>query len=85
VFRNAFISACASRVVDQRLLRTWCGQMTAEMSTCDGRLYQSALQMAHESMFDRGIQVRPRGALSREDESAEMIGGRNARPKVREA
>jgi integrase len=52
VFRHAFISACASRGVDQRLLQAWCGHMTAEMSARYAHLYPSAQQTALDSVFD---------------------------------
>jgi len=32
VLRDSFISACASRGVDQRLVETWAGHMSSEMS-----------------------------------------------------
>ena len=52
VFRHGFISACASRGVDQRLLQAWCGHMTAEMSARYAHLYPSAQQVALDSVFD---------------------------------
>ena len=50
--RHSFISACASKGVDQRLVQEWCGHMTAEMSRRYAHLYPSTQQEAIKRVFD---------------------------------
>ncbi len=45
-FRHSFISACASKGVDQRLVEAWAGHMTTEMSRRYSHLYPSTQQEA---------------------------------------
>ena len=40
-FRHSFISACASKGIDQRMIQEWCGHMTAEMQKRYAHLYPS--------------------------------------------
>jgi integrase len=49
--RHSFISACASKGVDQRLVQEWCGHMTAEMSRRYAHLYPSTQQEAIRRVF----------------------------------
>ena len=51
VCRHSFVSACASKGVDQRLLQSWCGHMSAEMSRRYSHLYPSTQQAALASVF----------------------------------
>lgn len=51
IFRHSFVSACASQGVDQRLLQTWCGHMSAETSARYAHLYPSSQQSALDSVF----------------------------------
>ncbi len=51
VCRHSFVSACASKGVDQRLLQTWCGHMSAEMSRRYSHLYPSTQQEALAAVF----------------------------------
>jgi integrase len=51
VFRHSFVSACASKGVDQRLLQTWCGHMSAETSARYSHLYPSTQQISLDSVF----------------------------------
>jgi len=51
VLRHSFISACASRGVDQRLVETWAGHMSAEMSRRYSHLYPSTQQAALATVF----------------------------------
>ena len=53
VLRHSFISACASKGIDQRMLQAWCGHTTAEMSAWYTHLYPSAQREAIASVFDR--------------------------------
>jgi integrase len=50
--RHSFVSACASRGVDQRLVESWSGHMSAEMSRRYAHLYPSTQQEALSSVFD---------------------------------
>jgi integrase len=49
--RHSFISACASKGVDQRLVQEWCGHMTAEMSRRYAHHYPSTQQEAIRRVF----------------------------------
>ena len=49
--RHSFISACASKGVDQRLLQEWAGHMSAEMSRRYTHLYPSAQREAINKVF----------------------------------
>lgn len=49
--RHSFISLCASRGIDQRLIQTWCGHMSAEMNARYTHLYPSTQQQAIRSVF----------------------------------
>lgn len=51
IFRHSFVSACASKGIDQRLLQTWCGHMSAETSARYSHLYPSTQQSALDSVF----------------------------------
>ncbi len=59
VLRHSFISACASRGVDQRLIQTWCGHMSAEMSARYTHLYPSV--HAHGARFGVRLSWRCEG------------------------
>lgn len=50
--RHTFVSACASRGVDQRLVEAWAGHMSSEMSRRYAHLYPSAQQQALAGVFD---------------------------------
>ena len=50
--RHSFISACASRGVDQRLVECWTGHMSPEMSRRYAHLYPSTQQEALSGVFD---------------------------------
>lgn len=50
--RHTFVSACASKGVDQRLVEAWAGHMSPEMSRRYAHLYPSAQQQALASVFD---------------------------------
>ena len=52
VFRHSFVSACASKGIDQRLLQAWCGHMNGETSARYAHLYPSVQQTALDSVFD---------------------------------
>jgi site-specific recombinase XerD len=52
VFRHSFVSACASKGIDQRLIQSWCGHMSAEMSARYTHLYPSTQRTALDSVFD---------------------------------
>ena len=49
--RHSFVSACASRGVDQRMLQEWCGHMSPEMSRRYAHLWPSSQQEALKSVF----------------------------------
>jgi integrase len=51
VLRHSFISACASKAVDQRLIDEWVGHTTEEMRKRYRHLYPSAQQDALNSVF----------------------------------
>jgi integrase len=51
VLRHSFISACASRGVDQRLLQEWCGHMDAKTSRRYAHLYPSTQKETLRSVF----------------------------------
>jgi integrase len=51
VLRHSFISACASKGVDQRLVEEWAGHMSAEMSRRYRHLYPSTQQAALATVF----------------------------------
>jgi len=50
--RHSFVSACASRGVDQRLVEAWAGHMSPEMSRRYAHLYPSIQQQALSGVFD---------------------------------
>jgi site-specific recombinase XerD len=50
-FRHSFISACASRGVDQRLVESWAGHMSKQTSRRYAHLYPSTQQQALASVF----------------------------------
>jgi integrase len=50
--RHTFVSACASKGVDQRLVESWAGHMSPEMNRRYAHLYPSAQQQALSSVFD---------------------------------
>ncbi len=50
--RHSFVSACASRGVDQRLVEAWAGHMSPEMSRRYAHLYPSVQQKALSAVFD---------------------------------
>jgi integrase len=52
IFRHSFISACASKGIDDRLIRSWSGHMSAEMSARYTHLYPSVAKTALDSVFD---------------------------------
>jgi integrase len=52
VLRHSFISACASKGVDQRLVQEWAGHMSATMSRRYAHLYPSVQQEALRAVFD---------------------------------
>ena len=49
--RHSFISACASRGVDQRLIQEWVGHLTAEVHKRYSHLYPSVQAEAIKSVF----------------------------------
>jgi integrase len=49
--RHSFISACASRGVDQRLIDEWVGHQTEEQRQRYRHLFPSVQQAAIESIF----------------------------------
>lgn len=49
--RHSFISACATKGVDQRLLQVWCGHVSEETSRRYRHLYPSAQQDAIKNVF----------------------------------
>ncbi len=49
--RHSFVSACASRGVDQRLVQAWAGHMSPEMSKRYAHLYPSTQQEAIAQVF----------------------------------
>ncbi|MDB5345997.1 MAG: site-specific recombinase XerD [Schlesneria sp.] len=51
VCRHSFVSACASKGVDQRLVESWAGHMSAEMSRRYSHLYPSTQQAAIATVF----------------------------------
>ncbi len=50
-FRHSFVSACASRGVDQRLVEAWAGHMSPEMSKRYAHLYPSTQAEALARVF----------------------------------
>ena len=50
-FRHSFVSACASRGVDQRLVQAWAGHMSPEMSKRYAHLYPSTQAEAIARVF----------------------------------
>jgi integrase len=50
--RHSFVSACASRGVDQRLVEAWAGHMSPAMSRRYMHLYPSVQQQALSAVFD---------------------------------
>ena len=50
-FRHSFVSACASRGVDQRLVEAWAGHMSPEMSKRYAHLYPSTQAEAIARVF----------------------------------
>lgn len=53
--RHSFVSACASRGVDQRLVESWSGHMSADMSRRYAHLYPSTQQEALSAVFDNVV------------------------------
>jgi len=51
VLRHSFVSACASRGVDLRMLQEWCGHMSPEMQRRYMHLYPSVQADAMKSVF----------------------------------
>jgi integrase len=51
VLRHSFVSACASKGVDQRLVQEWAGHQSAEMSRRYAHLYPSTQQEALKLVF----------------------------------
>lgn len=51
VLRHSFISGCASKGIDQRLVQSWAGHMSAEMNRRYAHLYPSTQQEALASVF----------------------------------
>jgi integrase len=49
--RHSFVSACASKGVDQRLLQEWCGHMAEKTSRRYMHLYPSTQQEAIDKVF----------------------------------
>ena len=54
VLRHSFVSACASRGVDLRMLQEWCGHMSPEMQRRYMHLYPSVQAEAMKSVFGQG-------------------------------
>lgn len=52
VCRHSFISACASKGIDQRLVEEWAGHMSKEMSRRYAHLYPSVQQEAMAKVFN---------------------------------
>jgi integrase len=50
--RHSFVSACASKGVDQRLVETWAGHMSQEMSRRYAHLWPSKQQEAISGVFE---------------------------------
>jgi integrase len=50
-FRHSFISACASRGIDQRMIQEWCGHMSGAMQKRYAHLYPCAQADALRSVF----------------------------------
>jgi integrase len=55
VLRHSFVSACASCGVDQRLIESWAGHMSPEMSRRYAHLYPSRQQEALSAVFAQGV------------------------------
>ncbi|MEO6811694.1 MAG: tyrosine-type recombinase/integrase [Isosphaeraceae bacterium] len=51
VWRHSFVSACASKGIDQRILQAGFGHMTPEMAARYAHLYPSTQQTALDSVF----------------------------------
>ena len=51
VFRHSFISNCASRGIDQRMIDDWTGHQTEEMRKRYRHLFPSVQQVALQSVF----------------------------------
>jgi integrase len=51
VLRHSFVSACASKGVDLRMLQEWCGHMSPEMQRRYMHLYPSVQAEAMKSVF----------------------------------
>lgn len=51
VLRHCFVSACASKGTDQRLVQAWAGHMSAEMSRRYAHLWPSVQRDAMERVF----------------------------------
>ena len=66
VFRHSFISAMASKGIDQRMIDELAGQSTEEQRSRYRRLYPDVKQEAHAA----GIRVRLPGAHSSHDSLA---------------
>ena len=49
--RHSFVSACASRAIDQRLVESWAGHMSTEMSKRYAHLYPSTQAEAIAKVF----------------------------------
>jgi integrase len=51
VLRHSFVSACASKGIDQRMLQAWVGHQTAEMARRYTHLFPSVQEAAIRSVF----------------------------------
>ncbi len=51
VLRHSFVSACANRGIDQRLVETWAGHMSQEMSRRYSHMYPSTQREALSAIF----------------------------------
>jgi integrase len=51
VLRHSFVSACASKGIDQRMIQSWVGHQTAEMARRYTHLFPSAQEAAIRSVF----------------------------------
>jgi site-specific recombinase XerD len=49
--RHSFVSACATKGVDLRMLQEWCGHMSPEMQRRYMHLYPSVQADAMKSVF----------------------------------
>src|SRR5262249_10952040 len=65
VFRHSFISALASKGVDQRIIDDLVGHSTEEQRRRDRHLYPEGNQQAVETVFGADKPARGRGAKDR--------------------